>query len=216
MKPTLALWMLPVFVPAATAADITCNAGVTSIPVFNPSSTSGAVGDYTLDCTGGTPGTTPMNFTSFMNVAVLNTGGWTLTDGVNNFAGTLVPSNVVEFLSVPVNPPGLGHLNFKVEGIFVNPSMLPPGAEFREDMTIFSPVFSITIVNSVQTVAVNAAPELGTLPLTSMALGVIIWLGRRASCGLLGPDAGDCSLTLPHPSDDQRHQRTLTSLGRQG
>jgi hypothetical protein len=151
-----------------------------------------------------------------MNVAVLNTGGWTLTDGVNNFAGTLVPSNVVEFLSVPVNPPGLGHLDFKVEGIFVNPSMLPPGAEFREDMTIFSPVFSITIVNSVQTVAVNAVPELGTLPLTSMALGVIIWLWCRDSCGLLGLDAGDCSLALPQPSGDHRHQRTHTALGRHG
>ena len=38
-----------------------------------------------------------LNFTSFMNVSVLNTGGWILTDGVHNFAGTLVPANVVEF-----------------------------------------------------------------------------------------------------------------------
>jgi hypothetical protein len=171
--------MLPFFIPAASAADITCNAGVASVPVFNPSTTSGAVGDYTLDCTGGTPGTTLMNFTSFMNVSVLNTGGWILTDGVHNFAGTLVPSNVVEFLSVPVNPPGVAHVDFTVEGIFVNPSMLSPGAEFREDMTVFSPVFSISIVNSIQTVAVNAAPEPETLPLTSIAPGVIMWLWRR-------------------------------------
>ncbi len=178
MKPKLALWMLTFFVPAASAADITCNAGAASIPVFNPSSISGAVGDYTLDCTGGTTGTpTLMNFSSFMNVSVLNTGGWILTDGVNNFAGTLVLSNLVEFLSVPVSPPGVGHLDFEVEGIFVNPSVLPPGAEFREDLTVSGPL-SITIVNPIQVVAVNA-PELSTLPLTSMALGAIMWLWSR-------------------------------------
>ena len=91
MRLKLALWLLPVFIPGASAAVITCNAGAASIPVFNPSSVSGAVGDYTLDCTGGTPGSpTLMNFSSFMNVSVLNTGGWILTDGVNNFAGMLV------------------------------------------------------------------------------------------------------------------------------
>ena len=47
----------------------------------------------TFDCTGGVPGTPiVLNFISFMNVSVLNTGGWILTDGVHNFAGTLVPS----------------------------------------------------------------------------------------------------------------------------
>jgi hypothetical protein len=183
MKPNLALWMLPFFVLAASAADITCTAGAASIPIFNPSSTSGAVGDYTLDCTGGTPGTpTPMDFTSFMNVSVLNTGGWILTDGINNFPGTLGLSNVVEFLSVPVNPPGAGHLDYTVEGIFVNPSVLPPGAEFREDMTI-SGQLSITIVNPMQVVAVNA-PEAATLPLTAIALAAIalagiVWLRRE-------------------------------------
>jgi hypothetical protein len=183
MKPKLALWMLPFFVPAVNAADITCNAGAVSIPVFDPSSISGRVGDYTLDCTGGTPGTpVPMNFTSFMNVSVLNTGGWILTDGINNFAGTPGLSNVVEFLSVPVNPPGAGHLDFQVEGIFVNPSVLPPGAEFLEDMTVAGSL-SITIVNSVQEVAVNA-PELSTLPLAGMALGAMIWLWRRHAVAL--------------------------------
>jgi hypothetical protein len=178
MKPKLALWMLPFFVPAASAADITCNAGAASIPVFDPSSTSGAVGNYTLDCTGGTFGTpTLVNFDAFMNVAVLNTGGWILTDGLSNFAGTLVPSNLIEFLNVPINPPGVGHLNLQVEGIVVNPSVLPPGTAFREVMLVSGPL-SITIVNPIQVVAVNA-PELSTLPLTSMALGLVIGLWRR-------------------------------------
>jgi hypothetical protein len=178
MKPILALWVLLSFVPAASAADITCNAGVNSIPVFDPSSTSRAVGDYTLDCTGGTPGAPSLlNFSSFMNVPVLNTGGWILTDGLNNFAGALILSNLVEFMSVPVNPPGAGHLGFKVEGIFVNPSVLPAGAEFREDVTVSGPL-SITIVDSVQTVAVNA-PEPPTLPLANAALSAIVWWYRR-------------------------------------
>ena len=103
-----------------------------------------------------------LNFISFMNVSVLNTGGWILTDGVHNFAGTLVPSNVVEFLGVTVNPPGGAHLDLQVENIFVNPSILPPGSEFLEDMAVSDP--SIGIVNSVQVVAENA-PEPSTLPL---------------------------------------------------
>ena len=187
MKPKLALWTLLLFVPAARAAAITCNAGAASIPVFNPTSVLGAVGDYTLDCTGGMPGTPiVLNFISFMNVSVLNTGGWILTDGVHNFAGTLVPSNVVEFLGVTVNPPGGAHLDLQVENIFVNPSILPPGSEFLEDMAVSDP--SIGIVNSVQVVAENA-PEPSTLPLIGWALGALTWLWRcRWRSG--GPTAG--------------------------
>jgi len=33
--------------PAISADTITCNAGAASVPVFNPSSVSEAVGDYT-------------------------------------------------------------------------------------------------------------------------------------------------------------------------
>lgn len=71
----LALWTLLLLVPAVRAATITCNAGATSIPVFNPTSVLGAVGDYTLDCADGMTGTPiVVNFGSFMNVPVLNTG----------------------------------------------------------------------------------------------------------------------------------------------
>ena len=123
------------FVSAASADEITCNAGAVSVPVFYPSSLSGRVGDYSLDCTGGTPVSPPplVNFSAFMNVQVLNTGGWILTDGVNNFAGSLANGNLITFLSVPFNPPGAGHLDWEVENIFVNPTMIPPGLEFLED-----------------------------------------------------------------------------------
>jgi hypothetical protein len=84
--------------------------------------------------------------------------------------------NLVEFLSVPCNPPGAGHLGLQVENIFVNPSVLPPGSQFREDVTVFGPL-SITIVDPIQVVAVNA-PEPSTLLLAAMALGTAAWLGR--------------------------------------
>ena len=55
---------------------------------FTSSITSGAVGDYALDCTGGTAGmAVPINFHSFMNVSVLTPGVWTLTDGTHNIGG---------------------------------------------------------------------------------------------------------------------------------
>ena len=77
--------------------------------------------------------------------------------------------------TVTVNPPGGAHLDLQVENIFVNPSMLPPGSEFLEDMAVSDP--SIGIVNSEQVVAENA-PEPSTLPLTGLAMGALTWLWR--------------------------------------
>lgn len=176
------LWMLLAFIPAMSASTINCNAGAASVPVFNPSSTSGAVGEYTLDCTGGTPVTPPnpvpeINVDAFMNVSVLNTGGWVLTDGVNMTSGTLGPSNVIEFLNVPFDPPGAGHLIFEVENIFVNPSAEAPGFQFMEDVETSSNFF-IDLVNPVQLVAVNAVPE-PSLTVVFVGLGLALWLGRR-------------------------------------
>lgn len=49
MRLKFALWMLATLAPVASAAVINCSAGAASVPVFDPSSVSGAVGDYTLD-----------------------------------------------------------------------------------------------------------------------------------------------------------------------
>ena len=168
----------------AGAATITCTAGAVSVPVFNPSSTSGAVGDYTLDCTGGTPVLPPnpvpqINVTSFMNVSVLNTGGWILTDGVNLTAGIRGLDNVVEFLGVPFNPPGTGHIVFRIQNILVNPSGEPPGFQFRELVDITGNI-PTTILNPDQLVAVNATPEPFTLALVGLGLSAMVWLARHA------------------------------------
>jgi hypothetical protein len=182
MRLKSALWMLAAIIQVASSAVITCNGGAASVPVFDPSSLSGAVGDYTLDCTGGTPVLPPnpvpkIDVTAFMNVAVLNTGGWILTDGVNMTAGTLFPANVVEFSGVPFNPPGAGHVVFQVENIVVNPSGEPPGFQFREELEITSN-FSTTILDNDQLVAVNASPEPLTLALVGLGLGGMLWSGR--------------------------------------
>jgi hypothetical protein len=185
MRLHFALWMLTTLIPAASSAVINCNGGAASIPVFDPSSVTGAVGDYTLDCTGGTPVLPPnpvpqINFDAFMNVSVLNTGGWVLTDGVNMTTGILGAANLVEFLGVPFNPPGTAHVVFRVENIFVDPSAEPPGFQFREVAEIFSTT-STSIMNPDQLVAVNA-PEPFTLGFVGVGLAAILWLRhhRRA------------------------------------
>jgi len=95
MRLKFTLWMLTTLAPVASAAVINCSAGAASVPVFDPSSVSGAVGDYTLDCTGGTPVLPPLpvpqiDVDAFMNVSVLTPGTWILTDGVNMTSG--IPS----------------------------------------------------------------------------------------------------------------------------
>jgi hypothetical protein len=181
-----ALWLLMAFVPALRADPVTpCTAGAASVPVFDVTSVSGAVGDYTLDCTGGNP--TPVgqpspevNVIATLFVPVLTPGTWILTeDGVNTASGTLLSPDQVEFLDVPFNPPGPGgHLDFEVEGISVNPSLEPPGFQFNEDLAIDGDT-SLTIDNPQQLVAVNAVPEPSfTLVLAGFGLGAM-WFARR-------------------------------------
>jgi hypothetical protein len=86
-----------------------------------------------------------------MNVSVLNTGGWILTHDVKMPPGTRVLDNVVQFLRVPFNPPGNGHLVFQVADILVNPSGEGPGFQFRE--VAIASDFTLTIQNADQPVA---------------------------------------------------------------
>jgi hypothetical protein len=175
------LWMMPlVLVTAASASLVTCQAGAASIPVLDPFSVSGAVGDYTLDCTGGTPVSPPplVDFSAFMNLPVLHTGGWILTNGVSDFAGSNPGGgNLVQFLSVPFNPPGSGHVHWEIENIFVNPTFLPPGAPFEEVVSISGQIAPV-ISDQVQVVGVNAPEPSTLLPVGILLIG-IEWLRRR-------------------------------------
>jgi hypothetical protein len=171
------LWILLAFIPIAGAEVVTCNAGAASVPVFNPSSVSGAVGEYTLDCTGGTPVVPPdaipvVNFDAFMNVPILNTGGWILSDGVNMTPGTLVGSNEIEFVGVPFDPPGTGNTVFTVENILVDPNFVPPGFQFMEESEITGDT-AVEISLPQQLVAVNAVPEPSMLGFLGVCLAAI-------------------------------------------
>ena len=176
------LWILLAFVPALSADPVTCNSGAASVPVFNTSSVLGAVGDYTLDCTGGNPtppgDTIPVvDLTAFLNAPILSTGGWILTDGVNMTTGTLGPGNVIDFVGVPFNSPGSGNLDFTVENIFVNPSAQSPGFQFMETVAINGNV-PVEIAHQEQLVAENAVPEPFTPVFVGLGMGAM-WLRRK-------------------------------------
>jgi hypothetical protein len=113
-----------------------------------------------------------------MNVPVLNTGGWILNDGGTMTSGTLLDLNVVEFLGVPFNAPGAGNLDLQVEGIFVNPSLEPPGFEFNEEVSITGNVSIFIESPQQQLVAVNSVPE-PSLTWVFVGLVLTMWLWRK-------------------------------------
>jgi hypothetical protein len=142
-----ALWIILAFVPAMSAGSVTvtCSGGAASVPVFNPSSVSGAVGDYTLDCTGGIPVVPPdaipvIDVDVLLNVPVLDLGGWVLANGGDMTSGTFENPQQIDFVGVPFDSPGSGSLVLQIENILVNPSAEPPGFQFTESAGIFSSV----------------------------------------------------------------------------
>ncbi len=185
-----AVWTLCVFAAALSAdptAVVTCTPGAASVPVFSTSSVSGAVGDYTLDCTGGIPAPAPPIpqeiVTISTNVPILDTGGWILSDGVNMTSGTLQPGDeVIEFLGVPFDPPGAGNLDLTVENIFVNPSLETPGFQFTASGAMFGDT-SVEIDNPLEVVAQNAVPEPLTLPFVSLGVAVVCLARKRVRVG---------------------------------
>jgi hypothetical protein len=174
------LWILSAFAVTLSADPnfVTCTPGAASVPVFSPSSVSGAVGDFTLDCTGGIP-SSPIEIDVGVttNAPVLTPGAWILTDGVNNTPGTFESSEDIEFFGVPFSPPGAGSVELTVEDIFVNPSLEPPGFQFTASGAIFGNI-SVVLTSAPQLVAENAVPEPFTLPIVSLALAAV-WLARK-------------------------------------
>jgi hypothetical protein len=152
-----ALSLLLVLAPtAAMAGPLACIGQVGPYPIFNPTSTSGAVANFSLACTGGVSGSPVLvNFDYFMNFPVINSGSWILTDGASNFSGALKASNLVEFQNVSFNPPGNGVVAWTVENILVNPSLGRGGTSFYENISVSA---AIPISNPQQLVAANG-PE---------------------------------------------------------
>jgi len=92
--------------------------------------------------------------------------------------GVLGLGNEVEFLGVPFNPPGTGHTVFTVENILVNPSFVPPGFLFMEDVEIAGST-AVEIIKPQQLVAVNAVPEPFMLGFLGVGLGAMWFVQKR-------------------------------------
>lgn len=136
---TLAVFAGMAYAGYAQTPLASCVPGVTpGIPLFSPSSTIGVVGDYTLSCTNigflGAP-VASLNFDFFMNVSEINTGSWTLTQGLNAYPGSLFSSNTVEFLGVAYDP-NQPTLSFELHGVEVNPSLWGPLFIYQETSTV--------------------------------------------------------------------------------
>jgi hypothetical protein len=177
-----ALWIPMVFVAALRAVPVPiCTSGAGSVPVFSISSTSGEVADYTIDCSGVPEPSPPptIDIDAKLNVPILNTGGWFITDGTTSTPGVLdsIVADQVDFDGVPFSLSG-GSENYTIEGIFVNPRDQGAGFTFEETDTIIHN-FSIDTTNVVEEeVGVNAAPEPSMLLLGAVGLGAV-WFARK-------------------------------------
>ena len=178
-----ALWILLAFIPALSAVPVdNCVSVAGSVPVFSISSTSAAVADYSIDCAGLPEGPPPptIDIDAVLNVPILNTGGWIITDGTTDTSGVLDSMNAkeVDFDGVPFGLTG-GIQDFTVEGIFVDPSAEGPGFVFNELDSITSDFFinSTDVVS--EEVGVNATPEPSSLWLAAAGLAAIYAARKR-------------------------------------
>jgi hypothetical protein len=176
--------LLLLFVPSMSSAALVCQAGVSSVPVFDPLALEGEVGDFTLACSGGVA-TSPLpevNFQLFLNTSLLQDVDPILSDGVNDFIGAFVGGNSVLFSNVPLDPVGS---NFTFQQIVVNPSLLPPSTQFVALLSATGPI-SVPIDNPLQIVALNGivqdpgnAPEPATGLLLFGGLAPLLAFRRR-------------------------------------
>lgn len=179
---SMALLLGSVAACTAQIQPIDCLAGITPfVPTFSVSSTVGVVADYTLFCSAGLASgpTVPENFTFFLNTTAL-TAPWTLTEASNTYVGTRGAPNEVFFTSVAFDT-SKTTLSFELHGMEANPSTLPLGFSYFEDLAVSGPL-ALNIVNDpIQLVGVNAVPEPSTFGLAGLALAVAIFRRRSTS-----------------------------------
>ena len=171
----LALFLSLLYTATAQIAPVAdCTPGITPfVPTFSLSSTVGVVADYTLFCTNTGFSSSPissLNFAYTLNTTDLNTGAWTLTEGLNTYSGTLFLSNQIRFLGVAYDP-NQPTLNFEIHGVEVNPSLLPGGFQYQEVVALNGSFVPTVLGDPVELVAMNEiTPEPITLSLAALAL----------------------------------------------
>jgi hypothetical protein len=184
MKLTLLLTISLYLVLSVANAQVgppICLAGITpSVPTFSLASVVGVVADYTLFCTNpaNSPPPTLFNMEFFLNVAVLNIGPWTLTQGPNTYPGTQSANTVfVPFVLYDTTQPAL---SFELHGAKVDPSLFGPSFVYLETVSFSGPI-SLEIANDpIQIVGRNAdAPEMSTLVLAAGALATLLVRKQR-------------------------------------
>jgi hypothetical protein len=151
--------------------------------VLSVFSTAGAVGDYLLACvnTGFAPAspTGTVQFDFFANTNILTPGAWTLVENATTYSPALLVGNHISFTGI-VYDPNLPTVNFDLQGINVNPSLLPPFFLYQEDLAITGTI-SLPLTKAVVDVAVNSGtPEPATLFLTATAGIALLRRRRRA------------------------------------
>jgi hypothetical protein len=175
----LTLLITTVFVAQAAPAD-SCNPFTPFPTLLSAIATSGAVGDLDISCSNTSNiGVLTMNVQFTLTVPVLNTGGWTLTQGANSYTGSLFGPDAVRFTGVQYDT-SLSTLSFSFTGLQVNPSLEPVGFAYHEFEAFTGPTVP-TLNSSDVIVAFNDnAPEPGTwLLLGSGMLAAGIWRRGR-------------------------------------
>ena len=120
-------------------AEVFCTAEITgSAPILSASSTAGSVADYTLSCStppGQSGIVSGISLSFFLSSTILNTGGWSLIQGANTYAGTLAAANEINFtgVSYDLSQPTV---TFQLQGVQVNPSASVPGTQYDEIVSV--------------------------------------------------------------------------------
>jgi len=126
----------------------------------------------------------------FLSAAVLNTGPWTLTQGINTYSGTQF-GNVVFFQAVLYDTTQ-PTLSFEIHGVQVNPSLWGVSFVYRETVSFSGNILPGFENDPIQVVGRNAdAPEMSTLTLAAGALAALLvrkwrvpFMSQRVSVGI--------------------------------
>jgi hypothetical protein len=177
----LSVGVLTIGIACAQAPIRSCTPLVPLVPLLNATASSGAVGDTDIACSNSSPGGTilTMNVLFTMAVPVLNTGGWTLTQGANTYTGSLFTPQQVRFTGVQFDT-DLPTLTYSFTGIQVNPSLEPAGFVYHEFIAFTGPTVPTLTAGDVVVAINDNAPEPSTWGMMAGALVVMcLYRSRR-------------------------------------